>query len=243
MACAETAARQTVLSDADDLPGLAALHEALDGIRQTAAAADRSPEAVGQLAGTALGLVERIILREVADSAAAMEAMTRSVSELVALVGAATTDNPPPAPTPAGSSDFFVSDEPAAGSAGPAAPAPAAHVVPAESPVSAEDLPLVLEFCAEARGHLEAAEADLLRLETAPDDAESLNSIFRRFHTIKGVAGFLNVRQVAALAHEAENLLDLARKGMHRLAGASVDAVLDAVDVMKRLIDALQDAA
>ncbi|MGC4076102.1 MAG: Hpt domain-containing protein [Rubrivivax sp.] len=98
------------------------------------------------------------------------------------------------------------------------------------------------EFVGEARGHLEAAEAEILKLEEMPDDLEAVNAVFRSFHTIKGGAGFLNLQQIGSLAHASENLLDLARHGKLKLAGPTVDVVLEVLDLMKLLVDGLKDA-
>ena len=43
-----------------------------------------------------------------------------------------------------------------------------------------------------------------------PNDKEIINSIFRQFHTIKGVAGFLNIQKINQLSHNLENLLNAA---------------------------------
>ena len=69
---------------------------------------------------------------------------------------------------------------------------------------------LISDFIGEATEHLENVEAGMLEMEDKPDDTEVLNTVFLAFHTIKGMAGFLNLAQIGALAHAAENLLDCA---------------------------------
>ena len=44
-----------------------------------------------------------------------------------------------------------------------------------------------------------------------PGNLEAINTIFRGFHTIKGLAGFLEFLPIQRFAHEVETLLDLAR--------------------------------
>ena len=105
-----------------------------------------------------------------------------------------------------------------------------------------EDVPLVLDFIAEAGEHIESAEAGLLELETKPGDNEVLNQIFRAFHTIKGMAGFLNLGEIGSLAHSAENLLDGARKGELVLAGANGDVVFESIDMLKKMIAGLKES-
>lgn len=108
--------------------------------------------------------------------------------------------------------------------------------------IAEDDVPLVLDFIAESCEHIEAAEAGLLELESKPQDTEVLNLIFRAFHTIKGMAGFLNLTEIGSLAHLTESLLDLARKGDLRLAGSHSDVVFESIDLMKKMIDALKAA-
>ncbi len=105
-----------------------------------------------------------------------------------------------------------------------------------------EDAALVLDFITESKEHIETAEAGLLQLETKPEDKEVLNMIFRAFHTIKGMAGFLNLTDIGSLAHSAENLLDLARKGELVLAGQYTDAVFESIDMLKKMTADLKKA-
>ncbi len=99
-----------------------------------------------------------------------------------------------------------------------------------------DDVELLGDFVAEADEHLEASDMHLLTLETEPDDEEAMNAVFRAFHTIKGLAGFMDLGQVQTLSHKAESLLDLARKGELVLAGAAIDTVFDSVDMLKKLV-------
>ncbi|HBG26652.1 MAG TPA: chemotaxis protein CheA [Phycisphaerales bacterium] len=103
-----------------------------------------------------------------------------------------------------------------------------------------EDISLLLDFVTESGEHIESAEAGLLELESKPDSKETLNLIFRAFHTIKGMAGFLNLVDIGSLAHSAENLLDLARKGDIVLTGKNTDAVFESIDMLKKMISDLK---
>jgi two-component system, chemotaxis family, sensor kinase CheA len=134
-------------------------------------------------------------------------------------------------------------DSEPAGDTAPNEPDTAEQPEPEEKLKIAEgDAPLVMDFISESSEHLESAEADLLHIEECPDDPETINSIFRAFHTIKGVAGFLNLKQIGSLAHVAENLLDEARKEKIILGGSSVDTIFESIDVMKQMFSALQQA-
>ena len=107
--------------------------------------------------------------------------------------------------------------------------------------ISGEDAPLVMDFVNEAMEHIETAEASLLELETKPGDNEVLNKIFRGFHTIKGMAGFLNLTEIGTLAHAAENILDLARKGKMVVVGPISDVIFEVIDAKKKMLAILKD--
>ena len=95
---------------------------------------------------------------------------------------------------------------------------------------------LLTEFRAEAIDHLQQIEAALLALERKLDDPEALNSIFRSFHTIKGVAGFLRLVPMHTLAHEVESLLDLARNQKLRLNSEIITQILLSRDTLQTLV-------
>lgn len=107
---------------------------------------------------------------------------------------------------------------------------------PAEGKPLEGDLELLGDFVQEANEHLDAADVHLLTLETNLENSDALNAVFRAFHTIKGVAGFLALDDILKLAHEAENLLDRARKGDIRLVGTPMDVTFDTVDMLKGMV-------
>jgi len=96
----------------------------------------------------------------------------------------------------------------------------------------AQDRELVSDFILEAREHLTNIEAQLLVLEENPGQLEPIHAIFRGFHTIKGLAGFLEFAAIQEVAHEVETSLDLARNGRLTVTAAVVDAVLAGADYL-----------
>lgn len=103
------------------------------------------------------------------------------------------------------------------------------------------DTELCVDFISETRENIAAAESCLLALEVTPDDPEAVNTVFRAFHTIKGTAAFLNLGLISELAHRAETLLSRAREGTITLTGGYADLALRSVDMLKALIQSLQD--
>jgi two-component system chemotaxis sensor kinase CheA len=103
------------------------------------------------------------------------------------------------------------------------------------------DPDLLKDFVAESEEHLHNADVSLLKLETDAQNEDAINAVFRAFHTIKGVSGFLDLKEVGSLAHESENLLDKARKHDLVLAGPTMDVVFDATDSLKKMIAGLRE--
>ncbi len=108
--------------------------------------------------------------------------------------------------------------------------------------INDEDLPLIKEFIVEAIGHIESAEASILKLEENPEDVQAIDAIFRSFHTIKGVTGFLHLEQLGELTHAGENLLNQLRHGAGQWSGTTIDLVLDSIDLMRSMIAALDES-
>jgi two-component system chemotaxis sensor kinase CheA len=110
-----------------------------------------------------------------------------------------------------------------------------------EAPSSlAQDPELLGDFVLESREHLASIESQLLTLENDPTASEALNAVFRGFHTIKGLAGFLELWDVQKLAHETETVLDRARSSQWTLPPDAFDAILESADYLRRWLTHLE---
>lgn len=117
--------------------------------------------------------------------------------------------------------------------------------VPQQAPASysfAQDRELMNDFVVESREHLSSIEGQMLVLEQEPESPEVINSVFRAFHTIKGLAGFMEFASIQALSHQVETLLDLARNAKLAITGSVVDVVLESADYLKGEIDSIEDS-
>lgn len=106
----------------------------------------------------------------------------------------------------------------------------------------AENAELLAEFHAEAIDHLAQIESSLLVLDGNPRDRDALNQIFRSFHTIKGVSGFLQLGPMHTLTHEVESLLDLARNGRLLLTPVIITAILQSRDAVQAMVRQITEA-
>jgi len=106
--------------------------------------------------------------------------------------------------------------------------------------LSQEDREILSDFVMESLESLETVEVGLMDLEQDPGDLNSINAIFRSFHTIKGVSAFINLNRINMLAHRAENLLEKARSGEISIQATVIDIILESVDALKKLITGVQ---
>lgn len=116
----------------------------------------------------------------------------------------------------------------------------ASSVIEEEPPLNLNienDADLLREFINESREHLDNIEQGVLVLENSPNDAETLNTVFRAFHTFKGGAGFLNLMPINRLAHVLESLLDMARRSEIEINGPVIEVILRGRDVLKQFVE------
>ena len=87
---------------------------------------------------------------------------------------------------------------------------------------------MLKEFVVEALDLATNVEEHLLSLERHPDDLNTLNAVFRSFHTIKGGAGFMNLPAMVSACHLTENLFDALRTGQVPVTPTAIEAALQA---------------
>ena len=171
------------------------------------------------------------------------EATLEALRGLVGWLGPAIAARAESRPVSAWAPQTEASAVPPAGNPGEAAPAADASFGEQLLDLNlAENAELLVEFRAEAVDHLAQIESSLLTLDGNPDDRDALNQLFRSFHTIKGVSGFLHLTPMHTLTHEVESLLDLARNGRLRLTPTIVTAILQSRDAVQTMVGQITTA-
>jgi two-component system chemotaxis sensor kinase CheA len=87
---------------------------------------------------------------------------------------------------------------------------------------------MLKDFVVEALELATNVEEHLLSLERNPGDLNTLNAVFRSFHTIKGGAGFMNLPAMVSACHLTENLFDALRTGQVPVTPIAIEAALQA---------------
>ena len=104
---------------------------------------------------------------------------------------------------------------------------------------------MVHDFVTESREMLDDIEPQILALEkhasqSGDIDDEILNTIFRLFHSLKGMASFLDLQTVMQVTHEAETLLDIFRKRQMPMEGEHVELLCRTSDFVRELLDVIE---
>jgi two-component system chemotaxis sensor kinase CheA len=95
---------------------------------------------------------------------------------------------------------------------------------------------IIDEFIVESSELMDHVIQDIVTIEQSQDE-EMINGIFRAVHTIKGTSSFLGFNTLSELAHKAEDVLGLVRKGEKSIDQEAADILLESFDLIKMIID------
>ena len=95
-------------------------------------------------------------------------------------------------------------------------------------------------FYEESFEGLDIMETELLALDVGEADLETINTIFRAAHSIKGGSGTFGLNDVANFTHVMETLLDEMRDGKRDVTQNAVNILLESVDVLREMLSTLQ---
>lgn len=96
-------------------------------------------------------------------------------------------------------------------------------------------------FFEESFEGLDVMESALLKLDIGNADPETINTIFRAAHSMKGGAATFGFLDVAGFTHLLETLLDQMRSGQRAVTQHDVDLLLRSVDIVRGLLGAARD--
>ena len=102
------------------------------------------------------------------------------------------------------------------------------------------DEEIVKEFLVESYENLDRLDRELIVLESDPANRETLASIFRTIHTIKGTSGFLAFNKLEAVTHVGENLLSRLRDGLLQLNPEITTVLLTMVDAVRQMLASIE---
>lgn len=93
-------------------------------------------------------------------------------------------------------------------------------------------------FMEESFEGLDAMESSLLILVPGSVDEDTINTIFRAAHSIKGGSSTFGFNDVASFTHVLETLLDQIRSGQRTVVQEDIDLLLQSVDCVREMLAA-----
>lgn len=101
------------------------------------------------------------------------------------------------------------------------------------------------DFFSESDEHLIAVQKDILTLETfigkPKVDISLIESLFRSFHTLKGLSGMVGIKSAESLSHKIENYLKTYREKPVPITLQALDVLAEGSNVLSRVIAAHKD--
>src|ERR1700719_2104742 len=94
-------------------------------------------------------------------------------------------------------------------------------------------------FFEESFEGLDTMESGLLTLKDGTD-RETINTIFRAAHSIKGGAGTFGFMEISGFTHSVETLLDEMRNGTRGITPDALQVLLQSVDVIREMVRSAQ---
>jgi len=99
----------------------------------------------------------------------------------------------------------------------------------------------IKDFLAEAEEIIENLNLDLVRLgdqiESGDVDPDTINSIFRGAHSLKGISGMFGFADISDLSHHMESLLDQLRLGKLEYSARLVEVLFSALETLTVLVN------
>lgn len=100
---------------------------------------------------------------------------------------------------------------------------------------------ILREFLVESSENLDRLDQELVALEEDPTSSETINSIFRNVHTIKGTCGFFDFKKLEAVSHVGENLLDSLRDNRIPVSKSIITALLKLSDALRTMLSSIEN--
>ncbi|MFQ5585963.1 MAG: chemotaxis protein CheA, partial [Thermodesulfobacteriota bacterium] len=96
-------------------------------------------------------------------------------------------------------------------------------------------------FLQEAGEHISSIEEGLLSLESRKGDLQTIDDIFRGFHSIKGMSASMGYDALVKVSHAMEDLLSKYRKKKMLPAVNAVEILLEGLDCLKNMVRMVSD--
>jgi two-component system chemotaxis sensor kinase CheA len=102
---------------------------------------------------------------------------------------------------------------------------------------------LLKDFFSEAQMQVDTLEQNVLVLENEGANKDAVDEIFRAAHTLKGGSATVEMMELSGFTHLVEDAFDAIRAGKVAVNENVVDTLLQAIDIIKLMIDHRMDGS
>jgi two-component system chemotaxis sensor kinase CheA len=99
---------------------------------------------------------------------------------------------------------------------------------------------LIRDLLIESFESLDRFDREIMALEKGAGNADTLNSIFRIIHTIKGSSGCIGLSKIEKVAHTGESVLSLVRDRVIAITPPLISVFLEYSDALKEMLQCLE---
>jgi len=102
------------------------------------------------------------------------------------------------------------------------------------------DSAMIADFLSECKEHHDSSLNSIFLLKEDGANNEEINALFRAFHTIKGLAGFIGLKPIVSFTHALENLLNKVRRKEVAVNKILIDLLFDSTDFLCQEIQTIE---
>ena len=97
-------------------------------------------------------------------------------------------------------------------------------------------------FLDETTEHLTNLNTQIMNLEQDPENADTINEIFRAAHSLKGMAGTMGYKRMQTLTHDMENVFSEVRNGAIKVNAGMIDILFQCLDALEEYTATIRES-
>lgn len=98
-------------------------------------------------------------------------------------------------------------------------------------------------FIDETAEHIQSLSDNIMALEQEPENADTINEIFRAAHSLKGMAGTMGFKRMQHLTHDMENVFQEIRNGNVKVNSDMIDILFECLSAVEEYLDTVKSTS
>ncbi len=98
-------------------------------------------------------------------------------------------------------------------------------------------------FIDETAEHIQSLSDNIMALEQEPENADTINEIFRAAHSLKGMAGTMGFKRMQHLTHDMENVFQEIRNGNVKVNSDMIDILFECLSAVEEYLETVKSTS